>query len=245
MNCRPHFSPRKLRPIHGALLLLGLFAVSSCRPLSDRQIAGMVLTVEGEGRLSRDAKTTGLTKSQHFRSGDGIAILANSRAELMILPGVLIELAGESEIEIQELNLERDGDETIQPMTARKAHIRLTRGRLIATVSLAPTESFLTVDTPAGSLTAGPDRTFMLKVNRAQTWVMSVRGETTFRAPGRTQDHKIAAGYFVNLPLLPAAPPQRAANAGPEMQAQVVAILEVEKRLLLLLRQEGSAFRPW
>ena len=166
----------------------------------------------------------------------------------MLLPGLLIELSGESEIEILELQLERDGDETIQPMTARKAHIRLSRGTLIATVSLAPTESFLTVDTPAGSLTAGPDRTFMLKLNgprTSATSVMSVRGETTFRAKGTARDLKIPAGFSANLPPLPIAPPQRAANAGPEVQAQLVAILGVEKRLLLLQQQEGSAFRPW
>ena len=205
----------------------------------------MVLSVEGEGHVNGHGKTSGLTKSGHFRAGDRIATLAHGRADLMLLPGVLIELAAESEIEIQQLNLERDGDETIQPMTARKAHIRLSRGTLIATVSLAPTESFLTVDTPAGSFTAGPDHTFMLKVNGPQTWVMSVRGETTFRAAGLTQELKIPAGYFANRPQLPATPPQRAANAGPEMQAQVVAILEVKKRLLLLQKQEGPTFRPW
>ena len=85
----------------------------------------------------------------------------------------------------------------------------------------------------------------MLKVEGTQTWIMSVRGETTFRAPNGTQPLKIAPGFFANLPPLPTAPPRRVAVSGPEMQGQLVAILAVEKKLLLLQKKEGSAFRPW
>lgn len=245
MNCSPYFWVRALRPLSGALCFLTLFAVTSCRPGFDRQVSGAVLSVEGEGRLTSNGEERSLTKSEHFRSGNRINTFADGRADLMLLPGILIELAGESEIEIHELHLERDGDENIQPMTVRNAHIRLLRGTLVATVSLAPTESFLTIDTPTGNLTAGPDRTFLLKVNGSQTWIMNVRGQTTFRAASRMQEIKIAPGYFTNLPPLPEAAPQRVASSGAETQAQLVAILEVEKKLLLLQKQEGSAFRPW
>ena len=59
----------------------------------------------------------------------------------MVLPGVLLELAGDTEIEILRLRLERDGDESIHPMIARAAEVRLLRRSITASVGRAETDS--------------------------------------------------------------------------------------------------------
>ena len=103
-------------------------------------------------------KKVPLTSASFLRPGEIVTTTENSRVDLMLLPGVLVELAGAGEVEITQLRLVRDGDETIHPMVARDAKIRLHRGTLIASVGLAQTDSHLFVETPDGTLIAGPDR---------------------------------------------------------------------------------------
>ncbi len=200
--------------------------------------------MEGRAERVRDGSKVGLTTGGYFRSGDKISASTQSRVDLMLLPGVLVELGAESEMKIERLQLTRDGDESLQPMTAREAHIRLERGRLVASVGLAPTESLLVVETPAGSFAAGPDRTLLIEVNGAKARTMCLRGKATFRPTGGAQELTIPAGFFAELPLNPGAPLRTAASAGAEVQAEVPAILNVEKRLLRLQKEHGSSFHP-
>ncbi len=161
----------------------------------------------------------------------------------MLLPGLLIELAAESEIEIQQLSLVRDGDETIHPMVRREARVRLRRGTLIASVGRAQTDSFLFVETPAATLVAGPERTFKVVLGDNQARVLSVRGKIEVQPAGaQKKGGEIPAGYFANLPLTPS---QAAAAAGAEVQAEVAAVLSAQERLLRLERERGSDFQRW
>src|SRR5437870_2580945 len=113
------------------LCLLGSFVLDSCRPLFQRQVAGTILSLEGETRGTLGGRSVALTKGSWVYPGEKITTSADARLELLLLPGVLVALARDTEIEIQELRLARDGDETIRPMTSREAKLRLLRGALV------------------------------------------------------------------------------------------------------------------
>ncbi len=191
-----------------------------------------------------DGKTVALTSVAFVRPGETITSSGTTRLDLMLLPGVLVEIAGDTEIEISQLRLVRDGDETIHPMIARDARVRLRRGTVIVSVGRAQTDSFLLVETPAGTLVAGPACIFKVVVSDNKAMILCVRGAIAVQADSPEKAWEIPAGYFAALPLT-AAGPRAVAGAGAEAQAEVRALLDVQKRLLRLEREHGSAFRPW
>lgn len=122
-----------------AAVLLVVFALGSCRPLFHRQVSGIVLAVEGTARARANGQIFRLTTDSCLFPGTTIELPANGQVDLMLLPGILVEATGESEIEITQLLLARDGDETIHPMKRREATLRLTRGALCISVGRART----------------------------------------------------------------------------------------------------------
>ncbi|MEO8045127.1 MAG: hypothetical protein ABI674_09490, partial [Spartobacteria bacterium] len=164
--------------------------------------------------------------------------------DLMLLPGILVELEGETEIEITRLRFARDGDENIRPMRAREASIRLLRGILSAAVGQSQTRSRLFIETPAGSFTAFDLRTFKFDISRVRIQAVSVRGRVNFKPPGGGAPVKFDAGQFIDWPTRGLAP-QIVAESGPELQAEVPQILRAEKRLFGLQKQFGTGFVPW
>lgn len=226
------------------LCLLGLVAVTACRPLFHRQISGKVLALQGAAHGMIGEKRIALTSAAFVNSGETIVSSEDTRLDLALLPGILVELAGNAEIEIAQLRLERDGDQTIHPMIARNARIRLNRGALIASIVQAQTDSHLFVETPDGTLFAGPARTMKVSVTGTKVRILSVRGKIAVLLGDSRKSSKIPAGYFAELPMTKAEP-VAAASAGSEVQAEVSEVLSVEKRLLGLERKHDFDFKPW
>lgn len=131
----------------------------------------------------------------------------------LLLPGVLVELEGETEIEITRLRFGRDGDETLRPMRAREASIRIHRGTLFAAVGQSQTRSRLFIETPAGDLTAFDLRTFKVEVSGERNRAMSVRGKINFKPAGGGRAVNFGAGYFTEWPASDPEP-RRAAESG-------------------------------
>jgi hypothetical protein len=244
LNRSKHDTPSRFARLALPSLCLGaLLVLASCRPLFQREVSGAVLSLEGSAQGTLDGKTVRLTTNDWIHPGEKIATAAGSRVDLMILPGILVELAGETEIEIIRLRFARDGDETIRPMTAREASLRLIRGTLIASVGQSQTRSRIFIQTRAGDLTAFDLRTFKIEVDGDRARVMSVRGKMTFApAPGGAPV-KINAGYFAEWPAMAAAP-RAAAESDATVQAEVPRLLRVEKRLFRLQKEYGSGFIP-
>ena len=74
------------------LCLLGLLAFGSCRPVVQRQVSGKVLSIEGSGQTKIGEKTGRLTTSDWVKPGEMILSSENSRIDLMLLPGMLIDI---------------------------------------------------------------------------------------------------------------------------------------------------------
>jgi hypothetical protein len=226
------------------LCFCALLVLVSCRPLFQREVAGAVLSLEGSAQGTFERQTFRLTTNDWIHPGEKIATAPDSRIDLMILPGILVELTGETEIEIIRLRFARDGDETIRPMTAREASLRLIRGTLVGCAGQSQTRSRIFIQTTAGDLTAFDLRTFQIEVDGDRARVMSVRGKTTFKPAGGGAPMRISAGYFADWPPT-AARPLAAAQSDATVQADVPRILRVEKRLFRLQKEFGAGFIPW
>jgi hypothetical protein len=227
-----------------ALWVCGLLVLVSCRPLFQREVSGAVLALEGSAKGTVGGKTVGLTTNDWIHPGEKIATNSESRLDLMLLPGILVELTGETEIEITRLRFARDGDETIRPVTAREASLRLIRGTLVASVGQAQTRSRIFVQTAAGNLTAFNLCTFKIEAGENQARFIAVRGKTTFKPAESSAPVRIDAGYFAEWPVRPTGP-RAAIQSDPTVQAEVGQILRVENKLFRLQKQRGAGLAPW
>jgi hypothetical protein len=174
--------------------------------------------------------------------GDTITTAAGARLALLLVPGVLVELVGDTEMEIDELRLTRNGNENIHPMLSREATIRLRRGTLVGALSESQKRSKMTLQTNAGTLTVFDLRTFKIKVDKDRTRILSVRGNAIFQPAGGGPPATIGAGFFAEWP---ANPEPHAALSDRNAQAEVTQILRTEKRLFHLQKQFGLTFVPW
>ena len=227
-----------------ALCFSVLLILASCRPLFQRQVSSAVLSLEGSAEGTLEKKTFRLTPNDWVHPGEKIATAPGSRLDVMILPGILVELGGETEIEITQLRIARDGDETIRPMTAREGSLRLLRGTLVASVGQSQMRSRIFIQTTAGDLTAFDLRTFKIQFDGDRARLMSIRGKVTFKPAGGGAPVKINAGYFAEWPAT-SATPHAVAQFDFAVQAEVPQILRVEKRLFRLQKEFGTGFVPW
>lgn len=245
----PQHSRLKQRTLHlvlrGALCAGTLFAFTSCERILHREISAQVLALEGAARGTLLGKELPLREHDFVHPGEVIHCTGNGRVAMALVPGILVELSGETEIEIVQLRLARDGDESIRPMTLRAATIRLRRGTLVVSLDEAQTDPQLRIETPVGAVLAGPADTFDVVVADDRAEVLAVRGEPSFRSAKDTKEVPVPAGYIATFPGAPQAPPQPAAAAGAIVQARVVRLLQDEKRLRHLESTRMADFVPW
>lgn len=166
-------SPASRSMLCGTLVLS--IAFTSCRPLFRREVAGMVLAVAG-------STTPQLQSYDRVRIGQTLGTSAQSKADLMLLPGILLALDPETTVEIAELDFAKNGDKTIHPVTARNARIRMQRGTLCGTVGQSQTPLPADRRDQAGTLVAGAGRTFEIRTDRKTVWIMSLREPVNFAA---------------------------------------------------------------
>lgn len=185
-----------------------------------------------------------LSGNSFLPPGAKISSGPNARVDLMVLPGVLMELAADTEIEILRLRLERDGDESIHPMIAREAEVRLLRGSITASVGQAATDSQLLVHTSFGIVDTGQQMICRVGVGVDSERILCLRGQLIVSPTGAKAEMAIPKGHFADLPAA-GAKPRLIADAGAEVQAEARAVLEVEKRLHRLLMENGANFEPW
>lgn len=229
------------RFVSHALILLGLLALSSCRPTS-RSVPALVLDQEGKVSVTVDQQPFSLTTNAWLQPGTTITVPKDGRLDLMLLPGMLLEVSGDAELEILELRVAKDGDENIHPMLGREARVRLRRGTVLAAVRPSQTRSRLFFETVAGEFRAGAGRVFKLIANQDHVRAICVRGETTLAAAGNGSKSRIKPGYFLDWPA-DSDGPRAAATADHDIQAEIPQILKEEKRLLLLARENRSVFK--
>ncbi len=219
-----------------SVLVLSL-VLASCRPLFCREVAGMVLAVTG-------STTPALQPNDRVRIGQTVGTAAQSKADLMLLPGTLVALDPETKVKIADLHFAKNGDETIHPVTARNVRLRLQAGTLRGVVGPSQTRSRLIVETRLGTIVAGAGRTFETRTDGKTVWIMCLREPVHFAPADGSARIEIQTGYFLQWPGPPASP-LAVAQADREAQAALVALLHHERDLLQLEEEKGHSFIPW
>lgn len=213
------------------LALFLLFATGCSRGIT-RATAAKVFFVNGDvvygnGERNRFQPVTARSK---IPGGATVRTAEGATINLALVPGAFIRLWGNSEIQIEELSLTKDGNQTAEGMLDRRARIRLNRGRLSILFSRSDRSgSHLAVGTKHATIVPDSDCLFTLWTDSSITRVTCGRGEVI--ASGERQlNIKIAAGYFHQWPTAGKEPIAATGEAG--AQTDVMASFEAEKELL-------------
>ncbi len=171
-----------------------------------RRLSARILAVEGEAQRLTPGGPAPLLPGSWVEPKEKISVAPGGRVDLMILPGIWAELEGGSELELETLLLERNGDDWIHPMRGRQATVRLLQGSICIALQQSQTRSRLTVHTFAGTVFAGAGRTGRIRAHGNWASILSVHSEFAFQANGQTQRLQIPAGHFAQWPGLPKEP---------------------------------------
>ena len=171
-----------------------------------------------------------VTPTSKIQDGDTVRTSEDAAINLSLVPGAFVQLSGNSEMTIEELRLTKDGNETAGGMLARRARMRLNRGKVSILFSRPErSTSHLAVTTNQSTITPDSDCLFSVWTDGAVTRVTCGRGEVIASGNGQSMI-KIAAGYFHQWPAASKEP--IAATADATAQMDIRTSLEAEKELL-------------
>ena len=224
--------------ITAGITLCAIFA-NGCWSGMAVPIAAVVLSVKGEvvfGSAERN-RFQALTTKSFVRKGDTVRSTAGASLDLLLFPGALAQLAGDSEMTIEELTIVKDGNETGDGMRDRTARVRLRRGQMIIVFTRSDTSpSRLTIT--AGELFVSPDSDslFTIWTDGTKARVTTAR-EKVLASSGPHPAITVGAGYYLPLGIAP----KKALVAADDATAQVdiTDSLRAERRL----QDEWSAWQ--
>ncbi|MEP6956036.1 MAG: hypothetical protein ABI883_04370 [Chthoniobacterales bacterium] len=152
----------------------------------------------------------------------GVGALLRTRTggtlQVTFLPSALAGLSEETELQIDELTLTKDGNETGNDVRSSIVRLRLLRGTMHALlVRLGAAPSDLTIKTPHGAVIAGSDCFFFLNVDDRRTRITCIQGRVITRF--ERSDYTVEAGSFQEFPSSHLSP--RAAEEDAQAQREV------------------------
>src|SRR5438876_5875954 len=145
-----------------------------------------------------------VTLKSRMHDGDTLRSPSGALVDLALIPGAFAELSGDSDINIEELKVTKDGNETAGGMRDRSARIRLNRGKII--VLFTPSDRSVSQFTiKASELTIKPDSDclFCVRTDGNTTRVTCAKGNINVSAEAQPPV-TIAAGYLQEWPNKPA-----------------------------------------
>src|SRR5437870_7214418 len=141
-----------------------------------------------------------VTLKSRIHDGDTVRSLNGALVDLALIPGAFAELSGDSDINIEELKVTKDGNETAGGMRDRSARIRLNRGKII--VLFTPSDKRASQFTiKAREITIKPDSDclFCVRTEGTTTRLTCAKGNINASA-GPQAPVTTAAGYFQQWP---------------------------------------------
>jgi hypothetical protein len=202
-------------------------------------IAGVVLSVKGTvlfGNAERNRFEPVTTKSL-VREGDTVRSMEGASVDLLLFPGAFAQLAGNSEIKIEQLTIVKDGNESSDGLRDRSARIRLQRGKIIALFNASDTTpSRLAITTRDLTATPNSDSLFAVWTDGTKSRVTCAKENVVASADGQPAI-TASAGYFLRWPASNAKPLAAADDAS--AQIDVSESLQAGKQL----QSEWSAWQ--
>ena len=204
---------------------------NGCTKGTYKATAATVLSVKGRvlfGNAERNSFQPVTLKSRihdddTVRSSDGASV------DLALIPGAFVQLSGDSQINIEELRIAKDGNETAGGMRARNARIRVSRGKIV--VLFSPSDrSASQFEIKTRELTIKPDSDclFCVRTDGTTTRVTCSKGKIDTFAEAQSPV-TIGAGYFQQWPTAHIKPVLAADDA--PAQIDITESLEAGERL--------------
>jgi FecR protein len=174
------------------------FALSGCWEGSSREVLATVLSTRGEVVYLSKGSTNTRPVNSETKVSVGSVLRTSSQAQLnlMLIPGALTQISGDSELKVEELKLTKDGNETGDAILARTARIELSRGGMVV---LFDGVANFTIETSHVTVTVLPSCLFRLDVDGTRTRLTCVRGKL-YVSPKSGQMVAVGAGHFQEWP---------------------------------------------
>jgi len=222
----------RLASFSSVLALCVCLLANGCSKGITRSTVAIVFSVKGNvvfGSAERN-NFQQVTPKSRIQAGDIVRTSDGASINLALIAGAFVQLAGNSEIKIEDLRLTKDGNDTAERMLSRRAWIRLNRGRIICSFSQSDkTASDFGITTSQLTVRPASDCLFSIWTDGTTSRATCERGEVN--ASVDTQPPlKIAAGYFCQWPTASKEP--IAASTDPRAQIDITTALGVEPELM-------------
>jgi len=222
----------RLASFSSVLALCACLLANGCSKGITRSTVAIVFSVKGNvvfGSAERN-NFQQVTPKSRIQAGDIVRTSDGASINLALIAGAFVQLAGNSEIKIEDLRLTKDGNDTAERMLSRRAWIRLNRGRIICSFSQSDkTASDFGITTSQLTVRPASDCLFSIWTDGTTSRATCERGEVN--ASVDTQPPlKIAAGYFCQWPTASKEP--IAASTDPRAQIDITTALGIEPELM-------------
>ena len=222
----------RLASFSSVLALCACLLANGCSKGITRSTVAIVFSVKGNvvfGSAERN-NFQQVTPKSRIQAGDIVRTSDGASINLALIAGAFVQLAGNSEIKIEDLRLTKDGNDTAERMLSRRAWIRLNRGRIVCSFSQSDkTASDFGITTSQLTVRPASDCLFSIWTDGTTSRATCERGEVN--ASVDTQPPlKIAAGYFCQWPTASKEP--IAASTDPRAQIDITTALGIEPELM-------------
>jgi hypothetical protein len=225
-------------------IVLLAFLLSACGRNDGEPVLGFVFQVEGTAvfnPIAQPDRSRALSAGSQFSTREELRLLAESSAALCLTPGIYLHCFGPGRVEIGELRVSKDGDETGNSMNMRRALVRLGEGRFHFFLPRAGSaRAELKIETDAGTIIANPGALFSVAHNGEAIRVLCVRGVLSWNLAPR-DPISIVAGFYCERKLAAVLPASENADA----QGEVIAALDSAETLSELETKLRNAPAPW
>ena len=212
-------------------LLASAAVLSGCWEGTTAESLATVLSTEGAAEINSGPGRSfaPLQLTDHPGKRSVLRTASGSRVVLAPLPNSVVQLEGNSTLEIVRLVLTKDGNETGADMRARYVDLTLTSGRILASHAWGEATARFTVATAHGQLTVVSDALFWVESDAARTRITCASGSLGFQPSGTSTTTRVSSGFVAEssgttLNVTPA-------DADAESQERVVEALQIEQPL--------------
>jgi len=207
-------------------------------------VQAIVLSVEGLAKLNHQSKSPqSITTRSRLSVGDSIQTGDQAQLQSLLVPGMSIALGPNSELQIEQLRMGKDGNAMVNSIRLRTARLRLMRGVVDATVETSDVPQVdLTVETALGIVVAHAGSLLRIETTQEHARILCVRGRLQLQA-ARYPATVLEPGFFEDWRGLIGGP--RPADSEAKAQGDLVETLENEHMLLSLENSKRFAPVPW
>ena len=175
---------------------------SGCSEGVTRRTAATVFSVKGTVvfGMAEQNNFQPVTRESRIHDGDIVRTSDGALLDLGLIPAALAQMSSNSEIELEELRISKDGNQTDGGMRSRTARLRLNRGKITVLFSRRDKiGSLFAIGAPLVTITADSDCLFCVESDGTTTRLTCVGGKV-YASRSAQPPVAIGAGYFQQWP---------------------------------------------